>query len=75
MSTIATEDQNNQALISALSASNRKATASTLIVPPTPPSVTVATSNDAAVQCTDAISAIVQAYQVTTLKLKIILKK
>ena len=72
---MATEEQNNKALISALSVSNSQANVSTLIVPPPPPYVDAITSITASSQTTDAISTLAQAFPATKLKLIIILKK
>ena len=52
---MATGEQNNQALISALFESNRQATASALIVTPTEPSVVATTSKSSAAQSTDIV--------------------
>ena len=50
-----TEEKNNQALISALSAPNSQATVPTLIVLPTHPSVSAIVSSSAATQPTTTI--------------------
>ena len=72
---MATKEQNNQALMSALSMSNVKSTMSNLIESPITPSIVATTSNASATQSTATIATLAQAYLETTLKLKSILKK
>ena len=74
-SMIATEEQKNQDINSALSESNNQDTMFTSIVTPTLPSVADAASNSAATQYNITIDNLVQAYPETKLKLNIIIKK
>ena len=74
MLTMATEKQNNQALISSISASNIQDIVSVLTVLPTPPSVATSESSDAAIQPAATIATLSRTYPATTLKLKNFIK-
>ena len=75
MSIISTEEKDNQALISVLSAGYSQPTAHDLKVPSTLPSAPAADSSDAFTESTSTVTTLAQAYPATTLKLKIILSK
>ena len=74
MSIISTEEQNNQALISALSAHNSQPPAPALTFQPTPPSCAATDSSTTDNQSTNTnIATLTQAYLATTIKIKRIL--
>ena len=62
MSTIATEEKNNQALILDLSESNVQHTVSALIVPTNLPSIEAEAFSSATTQSTDAIATLAKTY-------------